>query len=47
MFEKSYYLNNYFTLYVELLNGNRDIVSDIALSISNDINIKKDKYEKH
>jgi hypothetical protein len=42
MFEKSYYLNNYFTLYVELLNGNRDIVSDIALSISNDINIKKD-----
>jgi hypothetical protein len=41
-YEKSYCLAHYFNLYVELFKGNRDIVSDIALSISNDINIKKD-----
>ena len=41
-YENSYYLENYFNFYVELLKGNRDIVSDIASSISSDINIKKD-----
>ena len=41
-YENSYCLAHYFNLYVELFKGNRDIVSDIALSISNDINIKKD-----
>lgn len=41
-YENSYCLEHYFNFYVELLKGNRDIVSDIASSISNDINIKKD-----